>query len=280
MGDHLARAEDFENKAEKKLSSWGLFGSKFEDAADLFDKSANSYKLAKSWDKAGSTYIKLASCHLKLESKHEAAQAYVDAAQSVSCLDNAVNIFCEIGRLSMAARYLKEIAELYESEQNISQAVAYYEKSADFFENEEVNTSANQCKQKVAQFSAQLEQYQRSIEIYEDIARQSLSNTLLKYGVKGHLLNAGICELCKGDVIAITNALERYQDLDPTFSGTREYRLLADIAAAIDEEDVGKFTEVIKEFDSLTPLDSWKTTLLLRVKDKLKAKEIEEDDLT
>lgn len=48
MGDHLARAEDFENKAEKKLSSWGLFGSKFEDAADLFDKSANSYKLAKS----------------------------------------------------------------------------------------------------------------------------------------------------------------------------------------------------------------------------------------
>nr|ACU17814.1 unknown [Glycine max] len=289
MGDHLARAEDFENKAEKKLSGWGLFGSKFEDAADLFDKSANSYKLAKSWDKAGSTYIKLANCNLKLESKHEAAQAYVDAAhcykktninESVSCLDNAVNIFCEIGRLSMAARYLKEIAELYESEQNIEQAVVYYEKSADFYENEEVNTSANQCKQKVAQFSAQLEQYQRSIEIYEDIARQSLSNNLLKYGVKGHLLNAGICQLCKDGVIAITNALERYQDLDPTFFGTREYRLLADIAAAIDEEDVGKFTEVIKEFDSMTPLDSWKTTLFLRGKEKLKAKELEGDDFT
>jgi hypothetical protein len=48
MGDQLARAEDFEDKAEKKLSSWGMFGSKFEDAADLFDKSANHYKLAKS----------------------------------------------------------------------------------------------------------------------------------------------------------------------------------------------------------------------------------------
>ncbi|KAJ1426309.1 Tetratricopeptide-like helical domain superfamily [Sesbania bispinosa] len=280
MGDQLARAEDFENKAEKKLSGWGLFGSKYEDASDLFDKSANSYKLAKSWDKAGSTYIKLANCNLKLESKHEAAQAYVDAAhcykktkinEAVSCLDHAVNIFCEIGRISMAARYLKEIAELYESEQNIEQAVVYYEKSADFYESEEVSTSANQCKQKVAQFSAQLEQYQRSIEIYEEIARQSLNNNLLKYGVKGHLLNAGICQLCKGDVIAITNALERYQELDPTFSGTREYRLLADISAAIDEEDVGKFTEVIKEFDSMTPLDSWKTTLLLRVKEKLKS---------
>ncbi|CAJ2644157.1 alpha-soluble NSF attachment protein 2 [Trifolium pratense] len=289
MADQLARAEDFEKKAEKKLSGWGLFGSKFEDAADLFDKSANSFKLAKSWDKAGSTYLKLANCHLKLESKHEAAQAYVDAAhcykktnisEAVTCLDHAVNLLCDIGRLSMAARYLKEIAELYESEQNIEQAVVYYEKSADFYQNEEVTTSANQCKQKVAQFAAQLEQYQKSIDIYEEIARQSLNNNLLKYGVKGHLLNAGICQLCKGDVVAINNALDKYQELDPTFSGTREYKLLADVAAAVDEEDVVKFTDVVKDFDSMTPLDSWKTTLLLRVKEKLKAKELEEDDLT
>jgi len=289
MGDQIARAEDFDKKAEKKLSGWGLFGSKYEDAADLFDKAANSFKLGKSWDKAGATYVKLANCHLKLESKHEAAQAYVDAAhcykkssinEAISCLEQAVNMFCEIGRLSMAARYFKEIAELYESEQNIEQAIVYFEKSADFFQNEEVTTSANQCKQKVAQFAAQLEQYQKSIVIYEEIARQSLNNNLLKYGVKGHLLNAGICQLCKGDVVAITNALERYQELDPTFSGTREYKLLADIASALDEEDIAKFTDVVKEFDSMTPLDSWKTTLLLRVKEKLKAKELEEDDLT
>ncbi|XP_028778803.1 alpha-soluble NSF attachment protein 2-like [Neltuma alba] len=289
MADQLARAQEFEAKAEKKLNSWGLFGSKYEDAADLFDKAANSYKLAKAWDKAGPTYIKLANCYFKVESKHEAAQAYVDAAhcykktnisEAVSCLDKAVNTFCEIGRLSMAARYFKEIAELHESDQNIEQAMVYYEKAADFFGNEEATTSANQCKQKVAQFAAQLEQYQKAIEIYEDIARQSLNNNLLKYGVKGHLLNAGICQLCKGDVVAITNALERYQELDPTFSGTREYRLLADIAASIDEEDVGKFTDVVKEFDGMTPLDSWKTTLLLRVKEKLKSKELEEDDLT
>ncbi|XP_044507299.1 alpha-soluble NSF attachment protein 2-like [Mangifera indica] len=289
MGDQIARAEEFENKAEKKLNSWGLFGSKYEDAADLFDKAANFFKLAKSWDKAGAIYVKLADCHIKLESKHEAAQAYVAAAHcykktnakdAISCLEQAVNMFCDIGRLSMAARYYKEIAELYESEQNINQAIVFFEKAADMFLNEEVTTSANQCTQKVAQYAAELEQYQKAIEIYEEIAKQSLNKNLLKYGVKGHLLNAGICQLCKGDVVAITNALERYQDMDPTFSGTREYRLLADIAASIDEEDIAKFTDVVKEFDSMTPLDSWKTTLLLRVKEKLKAKELEEDDLT
>ncbi|EPS71419.1 hypothetical protein M569_03331 [Genlisea aurea] len=289
MGDHVARGEEFEKKAEKKLSGWGIFGSKYEDAADLFDKAANSYKLGKSWNQAGAVYVRLADCHLKLDSKHEAASAFADAAhcykksnlkESISCLEQSVNIFLDIGRLNMSARYYKEIGELYEQEQNLEQAIAYFEKAADLFQSEEVTTSANQCRQKVAQFAAQLEQYQKAIEIYEDIARQSLSNNLLKYGVKGHLLNAGICQLCRGDVVAITNALEKYQDLDPTFSGTREYKLLSDIASAVEEEDVAKFTSAVKEYDSMTQLDAWRTTLLLRVKEALKAKEMEDDDLT
>lgn len=99
--------------------------------------------------------------------------------------------------------------------------------------------------------------YQKAIQIYEEIACQSLNNNLLKYGVRGHLLNAGLCQLCRGDVVAITNSLEQYQvitkswllivrisiillivddfiylqlilqDLDPTFSRTREYKFLA-----------------------------------------------------
>ncbi|KAM0044543.1 putative NSF attachment protein [Helianthus debilis subsp. tardiflorus] len=50
------------------------------------------------------------------------------------------------------------------------------------------------------------------------------------------------------------NAMEHYQvnfdffpnELDPTFSGTCEYKLLADMATAMDEEDVAKFTDVVK----------------------------------
>ncbi|KAJ4970545.1 hypothetical protein NE237_003644 [Protea cynaroides] len=285
-----ARGEEFENKAEKKINGWSfLGGSKYEDAAELYEKAASSYKLAKSWDKAGAAYIKVADCHLKSESKHEAASGYVDAAkcynktspkEAISCLTKAVTLFKEIGRLNIAARHCKEIGELYEQEQDLEQSIFFYEQAADLFESEESTTSANQCKQKIAQFAAQMEQYQKAIEFYEDIARQSMRNNLLKYSVKGYLLNAGICQLCKGDVVAISNALERYQELDPTFRGTREYKLLADLAAAIDEEDVAKFTDVLKEFDSMTPLDGWKTTLLLRVKQAVKAKELEEDDLT
>ncbi|CAL9177364.1 unnamed protein product [Musa hybrid cultivar] len=289
MADQTAKGEEFEKKAEKKLAGWGIFGSKYDDAAELFDKAANCFKLAKNWDRAGSVYIKLANCHLKLDSKHEAASAYVDAANcykkisvqdASQSLSQAVKLFLEIGRLNMAARYCKELGELNEQEQNLEKAMDYFEQAADLFQSEEVTTSANQCKQKVAQFAAQLEQYPKAIEIYEAIARHSINNTLLKYGVKGFLLNAGICQLCKNDVVAVTNALERYQELDPTFSGTREYKLLADLADSMDEGDVVKFTNALQEYDSMTRLDPWKTTLLLRVKNAIKAKEEEDDDLT
>nr|VDD62058.1 unnamed protein product [Brassica oleracea] len=189
MGDHLGREEEF----EKKLNGWGIFGSKYEDAADLLEKAANSYKLAKSWDQAGKAYLKLADCHLKSDSKHDAANAYAEAAkyykkvdtnEAASCLERAVNIFCEIGRLNMAARYYKEIAEYYEARRSIRLLFT--------MKRQLITTSANQCNLKVAQYASQLEQYEKAIKIYEDIARHSLGNNLLKYGVKGHLLNAGM----------------------------------------------------------------------------------------
>ncbi|GJN09791.1 hypothetical protein PR202_ga27827 [Eleusine coracana subsp. coracana] len=300
MGDHEARGDDFEKKAEKKLSGWGLFGNKHEDAADLFDKAANSFKLAKNWNRAAAVYIKIANCHLKGDSKHEAASAYVEAAncykkfspqEAAQALNQAVNLFLEL-----------DIGEIYQQEQDLEKATDYLERAADLFDSEGQSSQSNTIKQKVAEISAQLEQYPKATEIFEAIARQSINNNLLKYSVRGILLNAGICQLCRGDPVAITNSLERYQpfailqEIDPTFSGTREYKLLAprdvfhlaskvneyilqDLAAAMDEGDIAKFTDAIKEFDSMTRLDPWKTTLLLRAKNELKKKE-DEDDLT
>lgn len=289
MADYAAKGDEFEKKAEKKLTGWGLFGSKYDDAADLFDKAANLFKLAKNWSRAATTYNRVADCRLKSDSKHEAASAYVEAANSykkfsiqdaAQALNNAVNLYMELGRLNMAARYCKELGEMYEQEQNLEKAMDYFDKAVDLFMSEEGTTSASQCKQRVAQIAAQLEDFAKATKILEDIARQQVNNNLLKYSAKGTLLNAGICQLCRGDPIAISNALERYQDLDPTFSGTREYRLLTDLASSMDEGDVAKFTDAIREFDSMTRLDAWKTTLLLKAKKTIQEKDDLDEDLT
>ncbi|KAG0583228.1 hypothetical protein M758_3G120900 [Ceratodon purpureus] len=293
MGDNRAKGVEYEKKAEKRLSGWGLFGSthKFEDAAELFEKAGNAYKLAKAWDEAANVYIKLANCQLKLDSKHEAAAAYVDAANAykkkpdsqaaVRMMIMAIQMFEDIGRLSMAAKHYKDIADIYEKEEDYPKAMEYYDKAADLYSGENVDSTSNQCKLKVAQYAAQLEQYDKAIAIYEAIAKHSMNNNLLKYSVKGYLLNAGLCQLCGNDDIKVENAIQYYQELDPTFSGTRECKFLQDLAAATAEVDVDKFTDVVKEFDSMSRLDQWKTTLLLRAKNALKNKEQNDDeDLT
>ena len=122
---------------------------------------------------------------------------------------------------------------------------------------------------------------QLAIEVFEEVAKASVSNNLLRFSVKGYLLNAGLCRLCSQEPVGVKNALERYEDLDPSFSTSREHTLLADLSSAAEEGDQEKFTAVLAEYDSMSRLDPWKTKLLLRAKKKIaKDVEEEEDDLT
>ncbi|KAK9903527.1 hypothetical protein WJX75_008075 [Coccomyxa subellipsoidea] len=293
MGDYAARGADFMKKADKKLNSFGLFssfGNKYEDAAELLEKAANHFKLAKAWNDAGQAFEKLAQVHLKQDSRLEAASSYVEAAKCyqktdktdvLRALHNAVEYYTEAGRLGMAAKNLREVAETLEKRGMKDEAIEFYTQAADLFAGEEQTSEANKCRLKVAQFSAELENYQPAIQIYEDVARLCMDNNLLKYSTKGYLLNAGICRLCVGDPMAMQSALERYEDIDYTFSGSREGKLLKDLVEAFEAGDPEKYTDAIAEFDSMTRLDAWKTTLLLRGKKRLQSHdEHDEPDLT
>lgn len=288
MEDFESKAQDFERQADSAAFGWGLVGSK-ANAAELYENAANAYKLAKSWDKAGSTYVKLATTRLKSDDKFGAASAYASAGncskktqmrEAIRNLKCAVDQFLALGKLTMAARYLKDIGDAYENENNVEEAIQSYEQAADLYDGEEQSSLANTCKLKVAHLAAELEQYSKASDIFESVAERSLDNHLLKFGVKGHLLNAGVCHIARGDSIALENAIRKYQDLDPNFESTRESKFLTDVAKAMEAVDVTSFTDAVIEYDSLSRLDQWKTTMLLRAKKALKAKDEQEDDLT
>ncbi|GAB4813327.1 hypothetical protein N2152v2_000373 [Parachlorella kessleri] len=291
MSDFESKARDYVAKGDKKLKSFGFFGNKYEEAADLYEKGANQFKLAKAWHEAGETFAKLADVHIKLESKHDAASCWVEAAKAflkvdhrkaVTCLQQAVSLYTDMGRLGMAARQLREIAEVLEKEGNKEESIMFYEQAGDLFHTENSTSESNKCNLKIAQFSAELERYPKAIELYEEVAKASVDNNLLKYSAKGYLLNAGICQLCNADVMTMRTAIERYKDIDINFDGSRECKLLEDLTDAVEEGDVDAFTNVIAEFDNLSRLDPWKTSMLVRVKRKLqsRAEDIEEEDLT
>jgi alpha-soluble NSF attachment protein len=260
------------------FSWWRPSNSTYEAASEKYVKAANLYKVAKKWGEAGKAFLKSADCQIKAQNKHEAASNYVDASncfkkvdtpEAINCLKLSIDIFLDMGRFSVAAKHHKEIAELYENEANLDESIKHYTTAAEYFASEEATSSVNQCFLKVAQFGAQLERYDLAIEKFEQVAQASIENTLLKYSVKEYLLKSGLCHLATTDVIGARRALEKYQEMDVTFSSTRECKFLKDITDAYENSEVEAFTNAVVEFDRLSPLDNWKTSILLRIKNAL-----------
>jgi len=193
MSENEQKAIQLVEEADKKLGAKSgflsaLFGgsSKTDEALELLARAANMFKMAKKWSQAGNTFSKIANHHVKEGAKHDAATNYVEAAncfkktdpkEAAGSLQKAIDIYTDMGRFTIAAKHHQTVAELFESEAaDLDCAIQHYETAADYFKGEESNSSATKCLVKVAQYAAQLENYDKAIQIYEQ-ARQSPYHT-------------------------------------------------------------------------------------------------------
>jgi alpha-soluble NSF attachment protein len=133
---------------------------------------------------------------------------------------------------------------------------------------------ANKLYLKVAELSAILPvpDYYKAIENFERVAASSVSNNLMKWSVKDYFLKSGLCHLAVGDMVATNRAYEKYRDMDPTFASTREHQLLVDLAEAVEAGDQEIFADKLFQYDQMSKLDKWKTTICLRIKNTIEEK--------
>uniref|UniRef100_A0A8B9C1L5 NSF attachment protein beta n=1 Tax=Anser brachyrhynchus TaxID=132585 RepID=A0A8B9C1L5_9AVES len=215
----------------------GLFGgnTRVEEACEMYTRAANMFKIAKNWSAAGNAFCQAAKLHMQLQSKHDSATSFVDAGnaykkadpqEAINCLNAAIDIYTDMGRFTIAAKHHITIAEIYEAELvDIEKAIAHYEQAADYYKGEESNSSANKCLLKVAAYAAQLEQYQKAIEIYEQVGTNTMDNPLLKYSAKEYFFKAALCHFIVDELNAKL-ALEKYEEMFPAFTDSRECKLL------------------------------------------------------
>lgn len=131
---------------------------------------------------------------------------------------------------------------------------------------------ANKLYLKVADLAAVEGDYYKSIEQFEKVATSAVSNNLMKWSVKDYFLKAGLCHLAVGDMVATNRALEKYRDMDPTFPSTREHQLLVDLSEAVEAGDQEVFADKLYQYDQMSKLDKWKTTILLKIKNGIEEK--------
>ncbi|KFZ46129.1 Beta-soluble NSF attachment protein, partial [Antrostomus carolinensis] len=222
--------------------------TKVEEACEMYTRAANMFKIAKNWSAAGNAFCQAAKLHMQLQSKHDSATSFVDAGnaykkadpqEAINCLNAAIDIYTDMGRFTIAAKHHITIAEIYEAELvDIEKAIAHYEQAADYYKGEESNrqvvfvkesqqgrAGANKCLLKVAAYAAQLEQYQKAIEIYEQVGTNTMDNPLLKYSAKEYFFKAALCHFIVDELNAKL-ALEKYEEMFPAFTDSRECKLL------------------------------------------------------
>ncbi|XGW02749.1 hypothetical protein V3C99_014629 [Haemonchus contortus] len=293
MADSEVKARRKLEEAEKKTRGGGGFlgkifgGGGADEAADLFIQAGNLFKMAKLWKEAGDAFVRAAELHgSKGDSKHDCASQYAEAANcyrkvnpqlAVDCLLKTSEIYTDMGRFNMAAKNHVTIAELFETEcPDTEQCIQHYQKAADYYKGEESKSSATKCLIKVAQYAAQLEQYQKAIAVFEEIAMWEADHPTLKYAAKNHFFQALLCYLCI-DPLDAQHALKRYEDASPSFADTREAKLIKDLIACLEDGNEELFTDTVKSFDKISRLDQWHTGLLVKIKRSINKEE--EDDL-
>ena len=282
------KGDTFLKEAETTLSKSSWFASsterKYEDAAESFTRAANAYKVGGWNDEAGNAYKRAAELYKdKLNSVGEASKCLSDAggcfkkgnsSEAVGCYRSAVTLLCDAGRLNQAAKLSKQIAEIFENEDDasgdaITAAIASYEQAAELFEMEQAKSQASTCLQKVAELSSGAldpPELLRAAEIYESLGKQCLESNLLKYNAKNHFLHAVMCHLANGDSIGASQAFSRFDSLDYTFGESREGKFSKQLVDCVEEFDPEGFATACFEYDRISKLDPWKTSMLVKVK--------------
>jgi len=297
------KADAFVVEAEGLLAKRSWFSSSkeryAEEAAESYEKAANAFKIGGLNQDAGDTYTKAAELYRdRLSDFNNASKAFNNAgscykkanpADAVKAYQQAVSLYTDNARITQAAKLCKEIAELYENEEideddksYIVLAIESYEQASELFGMEDSKSAASQCLGKIAELcSAALDppDYNRASKIYDDLGRRCLSSNLLKFNAKCYFLQAIMCHLANSDDVGAEQADAKYENLDYTFSDSREGKFASSLIQAVKGYDGEELSTACFEYDRISKLNPWQTSILVKVKRSIEEGDDDDSDV-
>jgi len=150
--------------------------------------------------------------------------------------------------------------------QDLSRAADSFVRAGEWYEQEDAKATANACFKDAADLLAELDRFQEAIRLYDQVADYSLGSALTKYSVKEYWLKSGLCALAAQDSVTARRNLARYATQDVTFPSTREAKFLNALVDAVEAGDQEAYTGAVVDYDQITKLDNWKTSILLKIK--------------
>ncbi|XP_072799739.1 beta-soluble NSF attachment protein isoform X2 [Vicugna pacos] len=201
-------------EAEKRVKAShsflrGLFGgnTRIEEACEMYTRAANMFKMAKNWSAAGNAFCQAAKLHMQLQSKHDSATSFVDAGNAYKKADPQEAINC-----------LNAAIDIYTDMGRFTIAAKHHITIAEIYETELVDI--------------------------EKVGASTMDNPLLKYSAKDYFFKAALCHFIVDELNAKL-ALEKYEEMFPAFTDSRECKLLKKLLEAHEEQNSEAYTEAV-----------------------------------
>merc|ERR1712113_608374 len=128
----------------------------------------------------------------------EAGKCYrhVDFHKAIDAYKNAIQLNLDADRFGQAARLEEEIGDMLAEDEHFDEAIESYEQSADYYEAENDTGNRNKRLLKVAHMAGKAKQWNKAIKIFENTAKQSADNNLLRWKVKEYIFKAMLLQIC------------------------------------------------------------------------------------
>jgi len=288
------------DQAEKRLKKWSIpifggGGNKYEDAAELFEKAGNQFKIAKDWKNAGRAFQRASDCYhhskdplLCAAKLDEAAKNYrkVDGdgerENAAKCWNVAVEAYADEGKFDKAAKILKEMGSFHREKGESEKAAEAFKKAADFFDGENQNTSANACFLELAKvYAEEMHEYKQAWTVLEKVVKSYIAHSTMKFQVKDVIVRAMLCRFAtvtqakrEEQAAECRDALGRFCDQDVHLAGTNEAELLEAICDAIEEDEPDKVSAASAKFNGVKALDDWQVEILASLKEELQTESL------
>lgn len=291
------KADKLLAQADKKANKFDWFGlSKSQnmgDAAELYSKAAAQYKILKEYAKAGECYEKAAKCNMGADNEIEAKQCWRDAGKcfrhvdykrAISAYKHAIQFNLDANRFGQAAKLEEEIGDMLAEDDHFDEAIQAYEQSADYYGAENDNGNKNKRLLKVAHMCGKAKRWEKAIKIFEDTAKSSVDNNLLRWKVKEYLFKCMLLQInlkCDEDATkkvdwkSVGMINERYCDVSDIYASSRECKLIVNILETM-PTNIQDFKDSIAAHDKISRLDAWCTQLLLGIQEYMEQKTTEE----
>ena len=280
------KAKETYQQAQKTLGKWSLFSStKYDDAAELFQKAGNLFKSSNDFLEAADAYQRAAEIHKKIDNQNDCNNCYTNAAQcyrkagkkdeAINIMSNVIDTHISNGKFNNAAKLCAELGDMSKEEGDYETAVKYYRDAINYYVNDNRPVAAQQLKSSVAEMLAFDSKYTEAAEEYEKIGMECINTGTSKWGAKEHFFNSVICHILNQDDIGAEQAIDRFEDVDPSVSSKRDYDFLKQFNIAVKNSDTDKMDQLLSTYTSIKKLDPTKKVLVERIKTRIQDAEKE-----